>query len=367
MTAPPIPHPRLERVENRTPFAFFQYDKMGVGRLFYDVVVLKGCYSLTAGQLSLAREPSTIVLADEYWDDSAAERSSLKLAGDAVLFKPATDVLVTGAARSPGDEMLERWEARVEVSRAGDPLLCHRLRVNAPRWWFYDRDGWYLSDVGQACCVPIRYELAYGGAFPDLDAGDEDPERPWLVHAPNPSGTGFFDERLLDPAVEYLAVQWETLRLAPGEIAHDGPPAGFGPVARPWASRLRYAGTYDEAWEKRMREDGEQGLPADYPGDFDMAFFQCAHPALTSEGHLTGDEEISLTGLCGTRDAFTTSLPGHTPIAHMKNGAGDELAQPMPLDTVHIDLDQALVHLSWRMTLPQDRDVRAVAIEMAGP
>jgi hypothetical protein len=370
----PIPEPRLESLENRTPFAIFQCDKMGAGRVFYDVVVLKGCYSLTSGRLSLAREPSTIALADDYWDNTAPERSSLKTAGDAVLFKPATDVLVTGAARSPGDELLEMWEARVEVSRAGDPLLCHRLRVNAPRQWFYQRNGWYLSEAGRASSVPIRYELAYGGAFPELRAGDgdiyaelrTDPDRPWIVHVPNPSGTGFFDERLLDPSEQYPAVQWESLRVAPGEIDRDGPPAGFGPVARPWPSRLRFAGTYDEAWEKRMKEDGEQGLPADYPSDFDVAFFQCAHPALISDGHLLGDEQIELEGLCGTPEPFRTSLPGHTPIATMQNGEGQELAQPMALDTVHIDLDRALVHLSWRLTLPQDRDVRAVEIEMAG-
>ncbi len=363
--ASPIPEPRLESLENRTPFAVFQYDKMGTGRLFYDVVVLKGCYSLTPGKLALARESSIIALADAYWNDAAPERSSLKVAGDAVLWKPATDVLVTGTARSPGDEMLEMWEARVEVSRGGEPLLCHRLRVNAPRHWFYQRNGWYLSEAGKAASVPIRYELAYGGAYPDLDAREPDPDRPWVVHALNPSGTGFFDERLLDPTEQYPAVQWESLKLAPGDIDRHGPPAGFGPVARPWASRLRYAGTYDEAWETRMREEGEQGLPADYPEDFDMAFFQCAHPALTSEGHLSGDEEIALTGLCGSRGSFTTALPGHTPIARTKNGNGDELAQPMALDTVHVDLDHALVHLSWRLTLPQTRDVQAVEIEMA--
>ena len=366
MKVPPIPEPRLETLDNRSPFAAFQCDKMGVGRVFYDVVVLKGCYSLTPGRLALSRESSTIALADEYWSDTAPEYSSLKLAGDAVLFKPATDVMVTGVARSPGDEPLEMWEARVDVSRAGDLLLSHGLRVNAPRYWFYQRNGWYLSEAGRASSVPIRYELAYGGAFPDLRGGEIDPDRPWIVHALNPSGTGFFDERLLDPSLEYPAVQWESLRLAPGEIDRNGPPAGFGPVARPWASRLRYAGTYDEAWEKRMREEGEQGLPADYAADFDPTFFQCAHPALISDGHLTGDEEIALTGLCGTRDPFVTSLPGHTPIAHMTTGDGAELAQAMALDTVHIDLDHALVHLTWRLTIPQTRDVRDVRIDDIG-
>jgi hypothetical protein len=258
------------------------------------------------------------------------------------------------------------WEARVDVSRAGEVLLSHGVRVNAPRYWFYQRNGWYLSEATQASSVPIRYELAYGGAFPDLSSGEIDHARPWIVHELNPSGTGFFDERQLDPSAQYPAVQWESLHLAPGEIDRKGPPAGFGPVARPWPSRLRYAGTYDEAWEKRTRDEAEQGQPPDYPADFDPRFFQCAHPALISDGHLNGDEEIVLTGLCGRRDPFVTSLPGHTPMAHMMNGKGEELAEAMALDTVHIDLDHALVHLTWRLTLPQDRDVRAVELKMPG-
>jgi hypothetical protein len=362
----PVPEPKLQTVDNRTPFEVFHSDKMGVGRVFSDVVVLKGCYSLTPGRLALSREFSTIALADEYWDEAAPEYSSVKVAGDLVLCKPASDVIVTGAARSPGDELLEMWEARVDVSREGQRLLSHALRVSAPRHWFYQRNGWYLSEATETASVPIRYELAYGGAFPGTRGGEIDHSLPWIVHEPNPSGTGFFDERLLDPSAQYPAVQWESLHLAPGEIDRKGPPAGFGPVSRPWPSRLRYAGTYDEAWEKRTREEAKQGQPPDYPADFDPRFFQCAHPALISDGHLNGDEEIVLTGLCGTRDPFVTSLPGHTPIASMTNGGGERVAEAMELDTVLIDLDHALVHLTWRLTLPQDRDVRAVEIEMAG-
>src|SRR5262245_55208654 len=73
-----------------------------------------------------------------------------------------------------------------------------------------DRHG---DGTGPTLEVPIRYELAYGGAYQeaapkqDEDGGAAEPT--WIVYRPNPSGTGFFDERALDTAVEYRAPQWQ--------------------------------------------------------------------------------------------------------------------------------------------------------------
>ncbi len=63
----------------------------------------------------------------------------------------------------------------------------------------------------------------------------------------NPVGTGFAvdPQRLVGksaPNFEYPD--------APYRDHRSGTPAGFGPVARHWQPRIKYAGTYGEVWEK---------------------------------------------------------------------------------------------------------------------
>jgi len=214
---PSIPDPRLRTVENHTPFAMFQCDKMGVGRKFFDTVVVKGTFALAQGKLERAKEQAEIALVDETWDPDNAERSSLKTAGDVVLTKPSTDVIVTGTARIPGEARRE-WDVAVEVRRRGDRELVYQSRVLGPRRFRHTAEkGWGVTEPEPTVEVPIRYELAYGGSYPipDGERGEVDAESPrpkpgWVVDRQNPSGTGFFDERALDPSVEYTAPQWQT-------------------------------------------------------------------------------------------------------------------------------------------------------------
>lgn len=362
MTPPPIPAPRLEELYNRTPLVVFQCDKMGVGRRFFDTVVAKGTFTLAPGRLGLAEEQAEIVLADETWDEAAPERSSLRRAGEALLVKPSTDVLVTGAVRAPAGEPRPLWDVALAVRRGGAPVLDHRVQVTGPRRWLR-RDGqWTLTDPEPAAEVPIRYELAYGGAYPDLAVPPEGGVPRWVVHRPNPSGTGFVDERALPPDSEVRAPQWQDPAHPLTAPNREVPLVGLGPVARPWASRLRWAGTYDDAWLRRTREEIAQGLPADYAADFDPRFFQCAHPGLITAEYMRGDEEISLAGMLPGPEPLVFRLPCRRVEARLLDGRGEIQQVRMPLDTVHIDLDRAVVHLCWRLTLDQARDVRAALV-----
>src|SRR5262249_13916557 len=152
-----------------------------------------------------------------------------------------------------------------------------------------------------------------------------------------PSGTGFFDERALSASVDYRAPQWQPHDHQVTDINSEVPLTGLGPVARPWASRLRYAGTYDDAWERATRADVARGLPADYAADFDPRFFQCAHPSLIAPSYLEGDEEITLGGVMPGAPSFTMRLPGRRVTAHLLDGSGAWHEERMLLDTVHID------------------------------
>ncbi|EYF08041.1 DUF2169 domain-containing protein [Chondromyces apiculatus] len=122
-------------MQNETPFALFQCDKMGVGRRFHGTVVVKGTFALAQGKLGLAAKQRDIALADEPWDPAAAERSSLKHAGEALLVKPSTDVIVTGTVQAPGGTPRKTWDAAVEVRRRGETKLAYRAQVLGPRCW----------------------------------------------------------------------------------------------------------------------------------------------------------------------------------------------------------------------------------------
>jgi hypothetical protein len=349
-----FPEPSLKVVETDTPFEHEFFHKMGVGRRFFDIVVLKGTFTLAPGKLQIAPKQTPVTMADEPWDVANAERSSLRRFGDVLLFKPTTDVIVTGTAHAPGGEPLRSWEAAVEVRRGGLAVVTSRARVLGPRRWRHaDSQGWSLTEPEPVAEVPIRYELAYGGAYPIKTEGGP----PWAVYRPNPSGTGFVDESTLDTALEYPAPQWESITEPVGKPNQDCPLVGFGPVARPWSSRLPFAGTYDEAWLLKSRQERARGLPSDYAADFDPRFFQYAHPELITPEYLTGSEEIVLTGLARGQSPLSVALPGIELEAWVFDGAKQGSGRTPVLDTVHVDLDTMTVSVSWRLTLPCEQGI----------
>ena len=168
------------------------------------------------------------------------------------------------------------------------------------------------------------------------------------------------EEDALDTEYAYPAPQWQSPSGSPvTTMNREVPVSGFGPVARSWSSRLKYAGTYDDAWMRKAREDAAARLPADYAADFDPRFFQCAHPEMIAPSYLVGDEEVTLTGLLGGTSPLTFQLPCLRVTASLVDGQGAGSIEDLPLDTVHIDVDKGTVCLLFRLTLDQARDVRA--------
>lgn len=352
-----LPDPVLRAVHDATPFAHFRGDKMGPGRRFHDVVVVKGSFSFADGVLDPRGGPGPIALADVYRAPERAPCTSVATAGDLVLYKPAADVFVTGAARPPAGRPATRWDAAVVVRDRHRTLASLALEVTGPRRWEHRAmRGLALSDPEAAHEVPVQYELAYGGGYPHR----RDPER-FVLHAPNPSGTGFFDVDALDRDTPIAGPQWQTPDAPVSKPNVARPLAGFGPIARSWESRVRFAGTYDGAWRERVRLEAEAGLPPDYAADFDLRFFQCAHPSLTVDRHLRGDERIGLRGLVGAESDVLLDLPGVGVVAELE-GPGGTAPRSLLLDTVHVDLDAAAVHLTWRLTLDQREGIESATL-----
>lgn len=361
MSAVASPEIQLEDINNQTPFEHFVCDKMGVGRQYFDTLVVKGTFTVQNGaQAELAPEQQAIVFADEPWNPDDPERSALRVAGEVVLTKPTTDVILSGHAHAPSGELQTDWRTSVEV-RGEDLEVDADAHVVGPNAWRYSvRDGWMLEDPEPVSQVPIRYDLAFGGAYEAWEA-EEAGALGWHVWPENPSGIGFFDTERMEDERAYAGPQWLP-DLSWYGYTRDVPLAGYGPIARPWPSRLRHAGTYDDTWLTNARRSIERGIPADYAGDFDPHFFQCAHPGLIMPRYLVGDEVIRLTGLMPGAPAFAFQLPCITLVAKLSDVGGAEQVQRLSLDTVNIDTDAGTVSLCWRLTVPQQRKICRASI-----
>ncbi|BEP64584.1 hypothetical protein GmRootV213_51380 (plasmid) [Variovorax sp. V213] len=364
MSVPSVPPPRLQQVRNLTSFGHFQYDKMGPGKCFHDIVIVCASFVLAAGRLEAAPMHRGPVFADTAWDAVQPVLSSLRSATDLVLVKPEADVFVTGSARARDWTPRRDWLATLEVARGDTQLLSKSLRLTGPRAWHWHDDPAQRapSDPQPVLEVPLRYELAFGGWW--FDAGDA-PDAPPRTDAANPCGSGRFGSACRDthPRARYdrgAPVPAPQIEGVDAPIAHgnqDGlVPAGFGPIARHWQPRLALAGTYDDAWLQRHA----QAPFMDYAEDFDPRFFQYAPADQRVAQGLVGDERLRLAGFFASTDALEMQLPDVRIEALCRCGDGSESSESMKLDTVHIDLDEMLVHLTWRLTLDQARDVVGV-------
>lgn len=184
----------------------------------------------------------------------------MRQAGEVVLTKPTTDVVLSGRAHAPEGEAATDWWTEVGV-RGRDFGIAQGAHVLGPnRWRFAGRHGWVLERPEAVTQVPIRYDLAFGGAYraQRARAAEEEGVSEWVTWEQNPYGSGFLDEDNLDDERQYAAPQWLPDESCVGRTRDVGL-AGYGPVARPWPTRLKYAGTYDEEWLEKARKSIRSG------------------------------------------------------------------------------------------------------------
>lgn len=363
---PFLPDPALQQVEAPPGFTVQTIDRMGLRRQFYDVIVAKASFDLCAEGLKRTSRPAQLAWSDAYWDDDNADLSSLKATADLELCKPSTDVLLTGAVKSLEGKPRKAWFGTLRVVRGKDEVLLQKtLRFTGPRWWKHGLlTGWTLGDPEPATAVPLRYELAYGGFW--LDPKQKDPELIRQVYDPNPSGSGWFGKSH-DTGKDYPGPQIEVPDKLISAANRDYAPGGFGPIARFWQPRVKWAGTHDAAWFKQFHDSVAGNQLPDYARDFDYRHFQAAPPDQVTPAPLRGDEWIELTGMFDDARVLDIKLPGIALQASLQTKDGRALRGPLQLDTVHIDLDARQVHLTWRMTLDQAEGVTHAVLTVAEP
>jgi hypothetical protein len=358
--------PVLDTVHNDTALHAMAYQKMAPNRQFYDVVAVKARFNITAQGIDPTPLYSPLCLADTLHDPANALSSSLKSAGDLILGKLGADLTLSGTARSI--QAYKRWPVAVKLLAAhpsgnsdnksnsnSTPLIDYELVATGPRQWQHGLfKGWHLGEPALCDSVPIRYELSYGGRKADTQHAPED----WDSFAANPSGSGysFAGHSFTDTP---LAPQWESSRLLIGSACTAF--TGLGPVARYWHSRAQYAGTYDASWQQHFHTAAAQGTIPDYPSDFDVRFYQCAHPKLQTAHSLRGDEHLRLHGLFAHTPQWQGQLP-KLAIQAQLTGYGAQHTGLLALDTVHIDLERSQLELVWHMSLPHTQGYHSAVL-----
>lgn len=355
----------MAHIDNRSALTHAWFEKTGPAGEVYDVLAVRGTFDFPAqGQtLTLASRQTPIAWGDEH-QGPADEPLRMVLAreGDAVLYKPRADLLITGTARTADAQPMQSWLARVTVG-------AHRktLQLHGPRRFELGFVDWKLTAPQATTQVALDYRLAFGGLFTAPAQGQESARS--LYKPDNPAGCGWLpDTKALRPlskrARDHIQAQIRALRHMPAPQIEDPkrpikypdeprPAQGVAPIARWWQPRLSHLGTRDENW---LRQRYPQP-----PQDFNPAYYQSAHPDLILPGRLKGDEAITLEGLL-PEGARTLHLPALRVIGLTEQASNKKSAGQLALDTVRLDLDSRQAVLVWRATFERADPVRQIAL-----
>lgn len=289
------------------------------------IVLMKERFTITRGRGALRVGGASVLFADEPWDRSAPETSTIKYPCDACLRKPSTDVIVAGSAMSYARRPQRELLVSVRVGR-----VSRQVRVLGPRRWRRGLMGIALGEPEPFTEARIRWEDAWGGADYATD-----PEHP-IEEPRNPSGRGLVRvpaalDGELGPSIEDPSDPITRPRAR-------YTPAGLGAIGRHFAPRRDYRGTYDDAWR-------EERMPL-LPLDFDERFNQAAPPELVAPEPLKGGEPVEIENM-NDDGPIRFALPKLRFFAGLRTSERmDELR--VQLDTVLLEPNERLVTMTWR-------------------
>ena len=312
------------------------------------VVAVKGTFVFPARDgdaCERAEVQAPLVLSDVHW--GAPGFSAPRYEVDFARRKPRCDVILNASAHAPDDRPAERVRVGAKVGSWSKILDVVGDRV------------WLDQAVRVAASAPLpflRKRIAYDDAFGGVDDLDPDEATPEAYPA-NPVGRGWHRirnrARIVGAPLPSVERPDDPVRAPWGDHA----PAGFGIIARGWPARLRFAGTYDQAWIDEV-------FPF-LPADFDDRHFQAA-PEDQQIDPLRGGEEVVLANLTPEgRTRFRLPVLG-VQVHFFRRRGGHETRQAM-LDTLLIEPDERRLLLTWRASIPLRRDIFEIPEAVVGP
>jgi hypothetical protein len=226
--------------------------------------------------------------------------------------------------------------------------------VIGDRTWDRGLGGWRLSDPTPFDRLPLVWERAFGG-------WDDSPghEKHHAYEPRNPVGVGFHARRSrLEPGVPAPNLEDPT---GPISRWRSRPrPIGFGFVGPDWEPRRRFAGTYDERWQR----DRAPLLP----DDFDRRFLNAAPEDQIVPSPFPPNATFDITNVT-PEGRLSFRLPDLTaPTARVSHKRGPDETLHLDLDTIVVDTDAMELTMLWRRhaTLRDGPlDVRAVCVDCA--
>ncbi len=322
-------------LKNKTPVSAELVAGLDKHGMDYVIAVLKAKFKIVPDSQTLvfSDEPVSINKGDEYYDESG--QSSIRYGSDVSFVKMSTDVIVNGNAYSPGSKPVNKLDVSIEFGNQGK--TC---RVIGDRRWYKEGLGWKQSAPDPFTVMPLRYENSFGGSKMEPSG-----EKILSSFEANPVGKGFIIPGEKGPEDGQLLPNIEDPRALIKDW-HDQPaPAGFGFISPDWLPRRLLAGTCDEEWQSNR-------MPL-LPYDFDYRFFNSAHQDLIAKKVLSGGEIFSLKNLTESGSQAFQLPCWDLPVTVTLRGK-KSLYAPV-LDTVVIEPDENNVFLTWRATIPCNR------------
>ncbi len=208
----------------------------------YVVVAVKGTFTLPrrGEQPALAPEQTPLADADLFTGEPGFSATLFEC--DYALEKPLCDVLLNGAAYAPGGRPTQRMMVGLQFGSWRKTFAVYGDRV------------WRNAGIGYIASAPAPFErmpISYDNAFGGTDDRLRDPAN-YRQYPANPVGRGWryhrYPERIVGLPLPNTEAIGEPVRDPCGSYR----PMAFGPIGCCWPPRIKFAGTYDQAWLDNM-------------------------------------------------------------------------------------------------------------------
>lgn len=310
------------------------------------VVVVKGTFHLpkSGEEARLHETQLPLIMADTFTGEPGFSAPYYEV--DFAPRKLKCDLLLQGSAYAPEGRPIERVPVGLRIGN-----WQKTFAVNGKRFWEHGLTGIRATPTEPFVTQPFSYDVAFGG----VDNYSEDPAT-HVAFMRNPVGCGFhkhLKKEWIDGApMPHTEALGQSVEKPDGDYA----PMAFGPVGRGWASRLPYAGTYDQNWI-------DNTFPF-LPPDFNDMYYQAA-PLDQQIPYLRGGEEVVLVNLTPEgRSGFNLPTIDIPVVFFRKKGERHETQAVM--DTIVIEPDKRLFSITWRASLPLKKNMFEIPQVLVG-
>lgn len=312
------------------------------------VVAIKGTFEFPKDandELKLAETQLPLIDSDTFTGEPGFSAPAYEV--DYSPTKLHCDVLLNGSAHAPVGKAVTKVQVGIKI---GD--LTKTFNVFGNRKWEAGVTGISAGYPEIFKQMPITYDNAFGGV--DKSMKNEKKHKAFMV---NPAGQGYhayLDNDLVDgkpmPNTEEMG---KSIKIP----SFDYKPMSFGPIARAWEPRNKYAGTYDDAYM-------DEKFPF-LPDDFSDEYFQSA-PKDQQMPYPKGGEKVLLINLSARKSRLEFKLPTiDVPVVFFQK-KGEDVKVTAVIDTIIFEPDFNLFTITWRANIDLKKNIFEIPQILAG-